>query len=103
MKKGIKISLVILSLVLMLGAVAVASQIYGLYEVTEDVSTSIGIVNLPAGTNIGGSPTNYITLTAETTMEVVTGEAPGHESHTFSSGEKIDCTHEPPAPDPCGG
>jgi len=87
-------SLFVLSLVLMFGFV-IADGPYELSEEATGVSTSEGTKDLPTGALVGGDPSNYITLTAETTMETTSG------TQTFESGTKIDCNHEPFEPDPC--
>ncbi len=47
--------------------------------------TSIGAMDLPVGSLIGGSPENYITLTQQTTMETTSG------TRTLDAGTKIRC------------
>jgi len=99
MKKNIILgSIFALGLILMFGFVVASS--HGPYELSEeaaDVSTSNGVLDLPDGTMVGGDPSNYITLSAETTMETTSG------TQTFQVATKIDCDHDIGEPDPCSG
>ena len=74
----------------------IATNHFELSEEAQDVSTSNGILDLPEGTLVGGEPINYITLTEDVTLETTEG------SQNFTAGMKIDCSHEPWEPDPCG-
>lgn len=89
---GILISLGVL--VTLFGFV-MASSHYVLSEEAQGVVTSTGVRDLPEGTKIGGSPTNYILLTEEVTLQTTSGP------ETFSSGTRIDCDVDPGEPDPC--
>lgn len=87
-------SLFALSLTLMLGLV-IASGHYELSEEAVGVSTSEGTKDLPETTLVGGDPSNYITLSEETTMETTSG------TQTFAVGTKVDCDPLPGYPNPC--
>ena len=99
-KRNIVIVLLTLTLLLTF-SIVIADDVYELYQDANDVPTSIGVIDLPAGTIIGGNPTiNFIILLEETDMWVI-GTVPNPELVTFAAGTKIHCEHGPGQPDPC--
>lgn len=65
-------------------------------EEARGVSTSNGVLDLPAGTYVGGNPSNYVTLTQGTFMLIDSGY------EFFPVDTKVDCDPQPGYPDPCG-
>jgi len=68
---------------------------YTLADEAFDVDTTNGELTLPIGTEIGGSPYDYIVTTVDYLFDTTSGNV------ECSYGTKIDCDHEPWEPDPC--
>jgi len=54
-----------------------------------------GFLHLPAGTMVGGSPTNFVTTLNDETFTTTAGTI------VCQYWTKIDCDHQPYEPDPC--
>ena len=100
MRKNILVVVAICVLLLAISIAAVYagnSRVLTLDEEEPGVLTSAGTIDLPEGTKLGGSPTNYITLSEDIyVMTVEEGE------QTIELGTLINCDHPPGTPDPCG-
>ncbi len=95
-KKSIVFGVVSLTFAIVaLGMVAANVAGYHLSFNELGVSTSNGPLTLLPGTEIGGSYTNFITLTQGVTLQTTSG------SQYFASGTEINCDHELGEPDPC--
>lgn len=87
-----------LFLFLMMAGLGLADEpsVLKLVEETQGVQTSGGVLNLVAGTQLGGNPLNYVILTRDTVMATEQGPV------TVPNGTIIDCDPMPGEPDPCG-
>lgn len=105
-KKTIILTLIIIAIVVIAGVLLVKyrpllsgrtvdSEPFELAEEAVDVQTSIGEVNLPVGTKIGGEPDKSIILEETRVFQTTEG------AQIIQAGEEIDCEHEPGYPDPC--
>ncbi len=76
-------------------AVIASGQAYTLSKGEKNVETDVGLVTLYEGTNVGGDPYNYISLTEGIFLQTTDGEI------FFEAGTKVDCDVPPGHPDPC--
>ncbi len=91
------------SLILLLGLVSVLGFVvadspdkrWETEGINYRVATSIGYVDLPDGTFVGGGPSDFITLTKKRVLTTTRGDV------KFARGTKVNCEHEPGEPDPC--
>ena len=82
---------------LIIGQAMAEGPIYTLSQNHYNVSTSSGYLTLYTNNEVGGNPSNYITLSAAIVLQTTAGP------RSFTSGTRIRCDYPPGVPNPCTG